>query len=213
MNSRIGFFFLVLWVSPLLMAQSEEWKKIREKEGIEVYTRSNENMAFKEFRSEMTSDGTLDDFLSVLYDVEGLASWGYKVKSATLLSKDSDSLQVYYAVAGAPFPYKDRDGVYLNRFVWKPDKKILRVEIELLNDRMEEKEDLVRMQGYGFWEVVQRPDGRLDVVFQMQMDPGGAIPAWLSNMFSGDTPYFTMIGLREAMKEKKYRGKQHSLLR
>ena len=84
----------------------EDWKQIREKEGITVFTRSNPDMDFKEFRSSMIVDGTLDQFLSVLYDIEGLSSWGYNVKRASLVSRESDTLQVYYAEAKAPFPYK-----------------------------------------------------------------------------------------------------------
>ena len=84
---------------------------------------------------------------------------------------------------------------------------------ELLDDELAEKEDLVRMKGYGFWRVKELSADRLEVEFQMQMDPGGNIPAWLSNMFSGDTPYFTMQGLKKVMKEDKYKGKEYSLTR
>ena len=53
------------------------------------------------------------------------------MKRASLVSRESDTLQVYYAEAKAPFPYKNRDGVYLNIFRWDPDERILRVEIEM----------------------------------------------------------------------------------
>jgi hypothetical protein len=206
-------WFLLVFVIWHGHAQAGAWKKIKEKDGIEVFNRKNENSDFKEFTSTMVIGGTVDQFLAVLYDVEALPSWGYKVKEADLIRRGSDSLQVYYAVANAPFPYKNRDGVYLNRFLWDPAAKTLLVEIELLEGELAVKEDLVRMKGYGFWKVVVLPSGRLEVQFQMQMDPGGNIPAWLSNMFSGDTPYFTMQGLRKAMKQEKYQDKQYSLTR
>jgi hypothetical protein len=69
------------------------------------------------------------------------------------------------------------------------------------------------MKGYGFWKVLELPENRLEIHFQMQMDPGGNIPAWLSNMFSGDTPYFTLLELRKAMSDKKYQGKEHALIK
>lgn len=204
---------LILLVTSGMTAQQEKWKMIREKEGIEVFTRTNENSAFKEFRSKMVVKGNVNEFLAVLYDVEGLIAWGYKVKEASLLRRDSESAQLYYAVAKAPFPYKNRDGVYLNRFIWDSPSRTLTVEIEMPESELAEKEDLVRMKGYGFWKVIERPGDRLEIHFQMQMDPGGNIPAWLSNMFSGDTPYFTMLGMKKAMKKKKYQGKQYSLIR
>ena len=205
--------FLTCFATSGILAQEGEWKKIREKDGIEIYNRKNESSDFKEFTSSTVIEGTVNEFLGVLYDVEALPSWAYKLKEARLLRRDSDSLQVYYAVAGAPFPYKDRDGVYLNRFRWDAEKKTLVVDIELLEDEIDEKEGLVRMDGIGFWKVVELSDERVEVHFQMQMDPGGNIPAWLSNMFSGDTPYFTLQGLRNAMKKEEYRNKEYSLTR
>ena len=83
----------------------QEWKQIRQKEGITVFTRSNPGMDFKEFKSSVIVKGTLDQFLSVLYDIEGLSSWGYNVKSASLISRKADTVQVYYTEAQAPFPY------------------------------------------------------------------------------------------------------------
>lgn len=195
-----------------LFAQ-EDWNQIRDKEGITVFTRSNPGMDFKEFRSSMIVEGTLDQFLAVLYDIEGLSSWGYNVKKASLLRREADTIQVYYTEAKAPFPYKNRDGVYLNRFTWNSEERKLHVDIVMPEDLMPEKENLVRMEGYGSWLVHDRKDGKLEITFQMQMDPGGSIPAWMANMFAGDTPYHTLLGLRKAMLEKKYQGKTYDFIR
>ena len=207
------FLLLQLGFGGLVAQAQEEWKQIRDKDGITVFTRSNPNMDFKEFRSSMIVDATLDQFLAVLYDVEGLADWGYNVKTVSLLRREADSIQVYYAVAKAPFPYKNRDGVYLNRFSWNPEEKQLDVEIDLVEDLVPEKDNLVRMEGYGLWRVKQLESGKLEILFQMQMDPGGSIPAWMANMFAGDSPYYTLKGVRDAMQEKKYRGVENSLIR
>jgi len=191
----------------------QEWKQIRQKEGITVFTRSNPGMDFKEFRSSMIIKGTLDQFLSVLYDIEGLSSWGYNVKSASLIRREGDTVQVYYTEAKAPFPYKNRDGVYLNNFRWNAEERTLRVEIKMPEGLIPVKENLVRMEGYGSWVVREKDNEELEITFQMQMDPGGNIPAWMANMFAGDTPYHTLQGLREAMGEEKYQGKSYDFIR
>ena len=191
----------------------QEWKQIRQKEGITVFTRSNPGMNFKEFKSSVIVKGTLDQFLSVLYDIEGLSSWGYNVKSASLISREADTVQVYYTEAKAPFPYKNRDGVYLNNFKWNAKERTLIVEIKMPEDLIPEKDNLIRMEGYGSWVVRDLDDGKLEITFQMQMDPGGNIPAWMANMFAGDTPYHTLQGLREAMGERKYQEKSYDFIR
>ena len=205
--------FATLLLIPFGLNAQEDWKQIREKQGITVFTRSNQNMDFKEFRSNMKINGTLEQFLSVLYDVDGLPSWGYNVKKAHPVSSEGDTIQVYYAEAKAPFPYKNRDGVYLNRFKWDSSEKELVVEIDMPEGLIPEKENLVRMEGYGSWIVRELNDGQLEINFQMQMDPGGNIPAWMANMFAGDTPYHTLLGLRKAMQEEKHQGKSYEFIR
>lgn len=212
-SNSITSILLLFFCTTLAFAQQEPWKKIRDKEGVEVFTRSGENSGFKEFRSRAIVEGDLNAFLAVLYDVEALKDWGYKIMEARLIRRDADSLQVYYAVAKAPFPYKNRDGVYLNRFAWDSDERTLTVEIRLIEEVVPEQEDLVRMKGYGHWKVRELPSDRLDIQFQMQMDPGGNIPPWLSNMFSGDTPYYTMKGMRDALQMEKYRGREYPAIR
>ena len=80
-------------------------------------------------------------------------------------------------------------------------------------DLVPEEENLVRMEGYGSWKVSDMGEGKLEITFQMQIDPGGSIPAWMANMFAGDTPYQTLTGLREAMQEEKYQGKSYNFIR
>jgi len=161
----------------------------------------------------MVINAELTSFLAVLQDVEALADWGHNVKKVNLIRRASDTLQVYYAEAKAPFPYKNRDGVYLNRFIWDKNSQTLVVEIEILDEAVDRDEELVRMSGYGSWIVSVLPDNTLNVIFQMQMDPGGSIPAWMANMFAGDSPYQTMKGLRKVINNKEYQGKQYPLLK
>ena len=218
-NRFVVFMIVMLGMSFGVHSQQQdlngrqEWKQIRQKEGITVFTRSNPGMDFKEFKSSVIIKGSLDQFLSVLYDIEGLSSWGYNVKSASLLSREADTVQVYYTEAKAPFPYKNRDGVYLNRFRWNAKERTLIVDIIMPEGLIPEKDHLVRMEGYGSWVVRDLNDGKLEITFQMQMDPGGNIPAWMANMFAGDTPYHTLLGLREAMGEEKYQGKSYDFIR
>lgn len=202
----------LLLISSVGVAQ-DDWEFIRDKEGIKVYTRLNEGRSFKEFKSTMVINAELTSFLAVLQDVEALGDWGHNVKKVNLIRRSSDTLQVYYAEAKAPFPYKNRDGVYLNRFIWDKNSQTLVVEIEILDEAVDRDEELVRMSGYGSWIVSVLPDNTLNVIFQMQMDPGGSIPAWMANMFAGDSPYQTMKGMRKVINKKEYQGKQFPLLK
>ena len=206
----LSFCFLLL-LQMHLMGQ-EQWELVKEKDGIEIFTRTNTISSFKEFKATMEIQAGVNDFLSVLYDVEGLPDWGYSVKETKLLERPDDLSQIYYAVAKAPWPYKDRDGVYLNRMNWNIEAKELHVDIELLEQDIDMENGYVRMDGYGHWQVKEVKGGKLQIVFQMQMDPGGSIKAWMANMFVTDSPYHTMNGLRKIIQKKKYQDKTYEFL-
>ena len=160
----------------------------------------------------MRIEARVNEFLAVLYDVEGLSDWGYNLKESKLLNRPDDMTQTYYAVAKAPWPYKDRDGIYLNQISWDNKAKVLLVDIEMLEQNVEVSGDYVRMDGYGYWQVKEVSASEVEVIFQMQVDPGGSIKAWIANMFVSDSPYHTMLGLRDVLQKKKYHGKSYDFL-
>ena len=190
----------------------ESWELAKDNDGVKVYTRTNKVMSFKEFKASMTVEAKVEDFVSVLFDVGGLTSWGYNISEARLLERPNDTIQIYYAVAKAPWPYKNRDGIYKNILSWDKNNSSLTVEIQMIDDRLEPNDKFVRMDGYGFWKVKEISQSELEIDFQMQVDPGGSIKAWMANMFVTDSPFQTMTGIREAMNQKKYQGKSFDFL-
>lgn len=206
------YFFWVLLLCIVPLHAQEPWDLVKANNDIKVYTRTNEVMSFKEFKASMIVKAEVADFVSVLFDVDGLTSWGHNILEASLLERPNDTVQIYYAVAKAPWPYKNRDGIYKNVLSWDMDNRLLMVDIQMLTNIQELNDNLVRMDGYGFWKVKEISPGELKIDFQMQVDPGGSIKAWMANMFVTDSPFHTMTGIREAMNQKKYKGQSFEFL-
>lgn len=185
------------------MAQGD-WKLEKDESGIKVYTKPVSTSSFNAFKATMTMDESLEAFLSVLYDLDGMTTWAYKVKDASLLKRSGDTLQIYYAEVAVPFPYTNRDGVYSNSFEWDSKTKKLYVEITLLDDYKGAKEGLVRITGKGYWKAQVLPSGKLEITFEMAVNPGGGIPGWMANLFAADSPYYTMLELKKVIKKEKY---------
>ncbi|TYA53810.1 SRPBCC family protein [Formosa maritima] len=211
-KNKLKYSLLIFMLALQSVFSQDGWDLVKEESGIKVYTKPVSTSDFKAFKATMTIDESIHAFLSVLYDVEGLLDWGYKLNDVTLLKRSGDSLQIYYAEAKVPFPYKNRDGIYSNSFKWNPKTKTLFVEIKLLENYMAAKEDLVRLTGKGYWKAKVLDSGRLEIDFEMQVDPGGGIPAWMANMFADDSPYFTMVEIRNVIKNKKYQNKTYKFI-
>ncbi|MBZ0251864.1 MAG: hypothetical protein K8I02_00875, partial [Candidatus Methylomirabilis sp.] len=67
-------------------------------------------------------------------------------------------------------------------------------------------EDYVRMPTVkGGYVFRPKPGGAVEIDYQLHVEPGGALPAWLVNALAVDTPFETLKGMREAAKKPKYR--------
>jgi hypothetical protein len=190
----------------------ENWKLKKEADGIEIYTSEN-TTKFNAFKGHIVLDNSIYSFVAFLKDMDEYVNWGYKTKAVSLLKKEGDTLQIYRVITQVPFPYKNRDGIYQNKFRWISESNTLIVDIKTLDEYVLEDDDYTRIKGSGFWKVVILPSGKLDITFQMQIDPGGNIPAWLVNMFIDTTPYHTLVNLRKYLKKEKYQNKTFSFIK
>jgi hypothetical protein len=215
MNKFIkGWVFTLLFLAGFTVFGQDDgkWKLKKNKNGIEIFTTQSDTSAFMAFKARMTIQGSVGAFVAVLQDLEHMPDWGYNIEYARLLEKSGDTLVIYYSEASVPFPFANRDGIYLNRFIWNNQSRQLKVDIELLHNYLEVKEKLVRVKGNGEWLVKVLGDDSLEMIFRMQVDPGGEIPAWLVNMFIDETPYETMVNIREMMKKPEYRQRKYDFI-
>ncbi|OIQ27055.1 MAG: hypothetical protein BM564_13380 [Bacteroidetes bacterium MedPE-SWsnd-G2] len=211
-KERYIFLALLFLCNVLTIYAQENWVLNSTADGIEVYT-SEGNSKYNSFKGHIVLESSIYSFVAFLNDIDEYKNWGYKTKEVSLLKKVSDTFQIYRVITKVSFPYKNRDGVYQNKFKWISKSNTLIVDIKTLDTYIPEDEDYVRVRGSGFWKVMVLPSGKLDITFQMQIDPGGNIPAWLVNMFIDTTPYHTLLNLRAFLKKEKYQNKTFSFIK
>ncbi len=203
MNKRIFLIVFIFFQNCYLFSQ-EDWKLVRNSDDIKIFTKKEGNNKFETFKATVTINSSIHNFIAALNNIEILPKWGYNIKFANLLERSGDTLQIYYSVAKAPFPYKNRDGIYLNRFRWLTETKTLFVDIEILDGYLALDEKYVRLIGFGYWKINVIPENRLNVTFSMQIDPGGSIPSWLANMFVDDAPFYTLLNLKKLLENEDF---------
>ena len=212
-NKNIDNLLVLCFLCHIFIINAQEnWELKKKADGIEIYTSVN-TTKFNAFKGHVVLDHSIYSFVAFLKDMDEYVNWGYKTKEVSLLKKGGDTLQIYRVITQVPFPYKNRDGIYQNKFRWISESNTLIVDIKTLDEYIPEDDDYTRVKGSGFWKVVVRPSGKLDIIFQMQIDPGGNIPAWLVNMFIDTTPYHTLVNLRKFLKKEKYQNKTFSFIK
>jgi hypothetical protein len=212
MNYKPLLFICAILIIANSATAQDNWKLEKEKDGITVYSGTSSEAVFKSFKAHTLIDASIHSFVAVLLDIDNMMDWGYNLKYTELLEKSGDTLQIYYAEASAPFPFKNRDGIYRNQFYWLADSNKLVVDIQLLPEFKEADDDFIRVKGKGYWHIIVLGDGKLDVTFHMEVDPGGNIPAWLANIFVEDTPIYTLEKLKEVIRDENYQDKDYDFL-
>lgn len=193
------------------MAQ-DDWELKKEDDGIKVYTKYMEGSDIKAFRAEAVMEGKLSNFVAVLKDV---ASYDKLFETNTYedLIEQTDTSLLYYSRTGVPWPLKDRDGVYSTTFSQHYGTKAVTVNVRSVEGVRPVEDDYVRIHSAnGKWMFFPVDYNKVEVIFQMQADPGGNLPAWIINMFLVDTPLKDMKNMQERVKLEQYAGKRYDFL-
>jgi hypothetical protein len=195
------FLLILLFINPF---PDSEWKLKKEKDGIEIYTRSIEGSSFDEFRGiTKIENSSLEEVLAVILDVKNYESLFPNCMNPKVLKQDGKYYDIHHIQVKAPWPVKNRDTVYEQKAVVDENGKHAFVSLKPLPDFIVEDKDFVRIrEGSGFWEIEEDNSKNVTVIYQFHGEPGGEIPAWLANSFVVTQPMQTLINLKSRLKIK-----------
>lgn len=191
---------------PAFAAESVDWELKRDREGIQVYTRRVEGSPHAAVRSVTVIDGVrVSSMIALLEDAEACPNWADRCAESRVHRRLAPNESLIYTLNDMPFPVKDRD--VLAHVIWSQDADTLTVtmnsyategELEPINGRLRLTEATVR------WQFRPLPDGAVEVTNEAHINPGSALPGWVTNMLLVDTPFETLQAFREAVRRPEY---------
>lgn len=101
----------------------------------------------------------------------------------------SPSELYYYSEVAVPWPAQNRD--YICHIVVKQDDKtkVITIDAPCINAMVPEKDNIVRItHSVGKWIIYPAENNTIKVYYELEVDPAGAVPAWLVNMFATKGP-------------------------
>jgi len=131
-------------------------------------------------------------------------NWFYKCKLGQNIRKLNDKEGYAYIAYFLPWPFNDRDLIVHYKLTQREDRT---VSIDIKGDPnfITENKDLVRIHTTtGHWGFTAKKDGLIQVEYQLHMEPGGDVPAWLANKYLSGIPYYTLRNLREEVKKPQH---------
>lgn len=197
------------------------WKLVSDRNDIQVYMKHRDDSRLKTFRG-VTRFTLKDEYAlaAVLNDYPSYPNWLHFVDGAEEFHRQSPMDRWLRFTTQLPWPLADREAI-LEASVRVHDEGTdhQQVMIDLANqpDRLPPNNNYIRfpeMHGkLGFQRINQaEKEDQVEVVYELILDPGGFIPAWLANILLRDAPYFTLERLRRIIHKSQYQNHYYDYL-
>ena len=201
---------LLVMVAGLAWGDETErnWQMVSDRDGIKVYMAHTDDSNIKTFRGE--GEVLMEDFRAIgnmLDDYDFIASWLHMISGLDDLGRVSDLQRHIWVTTRLPWPVSDRDCAIEVFLEQDPEDYTVTIPFVARQDLLQEKDGYVRMpQLEGFLKFQPVEPGKVYMTFQVILDPGGYIPAWLANLILRDIPYFSLKRFRRVASEDRFQG-------
>jgi hypothetical protein len=199
--SRIFLFFFGF----LLMTgnlEGQDWKFIKEKDGIKIYTKKEPGNNLKSFKGVADIRTSMDKVRNLIGNVKNVEWWDKNVKEIKVLNYEKDKISQYYLVYDAPWPVADRDLCAEALISDDPVTGVRTVFAKPLLNVIPDRQGCVRIVKYWQkWTLEPTNHGVVHAILEGYVDPGGSVPDWIYNMVITDTPLKVMRGIKQRLEK------------
>lgn len=185
--------------------ESDDWKLKKFEDGIAVYNRHDENSDFKELKSVMQIKTSLNSIVSLLNDWESYPNWVYRCGKSTTLKQINETELIHYQTVKGIWPVESRDFVVKVKITQDPITKVVKQTATCISDFFPKQKDHVRITEFrAAWTLTPLKNGIVNLEYQLYVNPGGYVPAWIVNLAAIDGPFETSYNLKHWVLKEKY---------
>jgi hypothetical protein len=204
--NKVFFIFLLLVLKMSSASAQNNWKLITEKEGIKIYSSMVPDSKIKAIKVECDLNATPSQLVALIMDVNTATDWVYHVKSAKLVKQISPAELYYYSEVSLPWPAANRDFVAHLTVSQDPDTKVVTIDGPAVPGLVPIKKGIVRIDNsIGKWIITPLGPDQVNVEYSIHVDPGGALPSWLVNMFATEAPLKIFQSLKTQLQKSAYK--------
>ena len=186
--------FLVL-ISFTVSDHPHHWELIKNNKGVSVYNRKVEGKKIKEFKAEMiVGDAHFEEMWRILKDVENYDKWIDRCVESKLIRKEGENVLYTYHKHDAPWPTRDRDNAA--KMIYKKSSDHFTVKVINMPEIVPEEKGHYRIKDLrADWSIEKMEGGKIKITEIVWFDPG-AVPAFIVNMATSESPFKTFVNLR-----------------
>nr|MCS5564183.1 hypothetical protein [Oleiphilaceae bacterium] len=161
---------------------------------------------------------TLSDeysLVALLNDYPSYPKWLHFVDSAEEFNRVSPLDRSLRFTTQLPWPLADREAVLRAKVTQTLTEDEESVMVDLINrpDALPPNNEYIRFpEMTGKLGFVRLGNQRVEMTYELILDPGGYIPAWIANILLRDAPYFTLERLRRIVSKPEYQNHYYDYL-
>ena len=197
MKFVIPFLFISLFC--ISISAQADWELQRDKSGIKVWTKDYPDSKFKQFKTETKIKASLENVVSVFLDIENMGLWYDRVEKVEMVEKISDMEGTYKIDFELPWPVADRVSAVRALLSHDPVTNVVRVDTNYEPGIIKDSDVLLVTIMHSEWILTPTDEGFVHIYHKGYMDPGGSLPAWISNSGVKDGPVKTLTALKEIL--------------
>ena len=184
--------FIIFLLCTFFTVNAQNWQLKKDKDGVQVYTQSNPSSAFDLLKAECVINARLTEILNLIFDVDSHTAWVYNCVQSKLIKKNNLYDIVYYAETYAPWPVSNRDLVIHLKAI--TDSTNAQISIHGVSEPKLKGpvEGKIRVpRSIANWKLIPINQSTTRIIYTLDIDPGGSLPAWLVNFASVEGPYLS----------------------
>lgn len=213
-QDRFIFLLTILFLLLLPLAKAsgspsdevvDQWREIKNEEGILVYTQQTPNSQIITAKAVATFDAELETIAQILDDNANQPRWVRYLIESRHIETISPSERLEYNLFAAPWPASDRDFVYRVEALPNAsgDGIIFRMKSTSIA-LMPENEGIIRGDlQESVYKLTREGANLTKVELIFRADPRGWIPLWITNLIQRTWTFVVMKGLRKEIEYRK----------
>lgn len=184
-----------------------EWVLAKDSQEVKVWKKTTPASSIKSFKATTTVKSSLSALMTLFYDLEAAPQWIDRCSRVVALRRNDDLREyVLLMETDIPWPVSDRDAVIVGR--WWQDPKTLALNLRgegAVPGLYPENPSFVRSKAVrSYWTFRPVGNGMVEVSTEGYADPSGNLPPWVVNIVIQESPYNTLVNIRNIIRKDKY---------
>lgn len=198
---------LLLTLSPLCLANMDDWELKRSTESIRVYQKPGPS-GYAITRVDADLNSSMDSLLMLMRDRSTCPRWVHACREGQLTTQYSPERRLDYTVIDSPLWFADRDMYIYSTTKFEPKSRMLFIHLTGKENQDNGQVGKVRVRSLeGFWRFQQLERNKVRVTYQISSNP--QLPASaLLDAYMADSSFRTIENLSTISQEEPYKDRK-----